>query len=245
MDSEAAPMVAGAARSGAVASYGAVDPPAQQQQPRVRFVEATHDDHSDHHGHSHGGADHHDDDGGVDSIAATRDKERRALTRALVFCVFFMVVECVGGYVSHSLAILTDATHLMTDVGAYALSIFSLIAAGRAASDRYSYGWHRAEVLGTLFSVFTIWALVGAIVLEAVSRSWDILECAKFEHLNPGWNGNATAAATSAATSGGSGKRAMAAPQPSLPAAPPANCVAIDASMMITGDIPRLRRRPA
>lgn len=113
----------------------------------------------------------------LDERQTARLKERRALSFALAFCIFFMVIEVIGGYISHSLAILTDATHLMTDVGAYALSIFALVAASRAANAQYNYGWHRAEVLGTLISVFTIWALVGAICLEAFSRIWNIYEC--------------------------------------------------------------------
>ena len=119
----------------------------------------------------------------VDEKLAELEQSRKtqitALTAALVFCLFYMGCEIVGGYVSHSLAILTDATHLMTDVGAYALSIFALHAASRKACNKYSYGWHRAEVLGTLASVFMIWALVGAIVLEALSRVWAIVDCAE------------------------------------------------------------------
>jgi solute carrier family 30 (zinc transporter), member 2 len=117
-------------------------------------------------------------------VTAARHRERAALTRALMCCLTFMVVELFGGYISHSLAILTDALHLMTDVGAYALSIFALTAAGRAANERYNYGWHRAEVLGTLFSVFTIWALAGAISFEAISRIWNIIDCARLVHLS-------------------------------------------------------------
>ena len=86
-------------------------------------------------------------------VEEKRLRERRSLVMALVFCLFFMVLELIGGYISHSLAILTDALHLMTDVGAYALSIFAITAASRSANSTFSYGWHRAEVLGTLVSV--------------------------------------------------------------------------------------------
>jgi solute carrier family 30 (zinc transporter), member 2 len=119
-----------------------------------------------------------------DDVTAARYREKAALTRALMCCLTFMVVELFGGYISHSLAIFTDALHLMTDVGAYALSIFALTAAGRVANERYNYGWHRAEVLGTLLSVFTIWALAGAVSFEAISRIWNIIDCARLVHLS-------------------------------------------------------------
>eukprot|EP00742_Colponemidia_sp_Colp-10_P014914 GILJ01016990.1.p1 GENE.GILJ01016990.1~~GILJ01016990.1.p1 ORF type:complete len:414 (+),score=57.74 GILJ01016990.1:1-1242(+) len=107
-----------------------------------------------------------------------RKRELSALSVALVFCLFFMCVELLGGYLAHSLAILTDAAHLFTDVGSYFLSILALRASARARSPSYSYGWHRAEVVGTLFSIFTIWALVGGILVEAINRSVAMWECA-------------------------------------------------------------------
>jgi zinc transporter 2 len=112
---------------------------------------------------------------------AKRAKAMSALRVALVFCFFFMVAELVGGYVAHSLAILTDAAHLLTDVGGFAMALFSLQVASRAACSRYTYGWHRAEVVGTLASVFTIWALVGAILFEAVQRIFKMRACAEYE----------------------------------------------------------------
>lgn len=168
-------------------------------------------------------------------VATARDRERRALTGALMFCIVFMFVELIGGYMSHSLAILTDALHLMTDVGAYALSIFALIAAARAANERYNYGWHRAEVLGTLFSVFTIWALAGAICLEAVSRIWNIVDCARMSH--GGDDGHRSLSTTPAPPAAHSKRAEVSAPHGSsssdLVEDAVAQCVAIDAKIMI------------
>ena len=114
----------------------------------------------------------------TEAATKKRRRELRALTIALMFCFTFMVVEVFGGVFAHSLAILTDAAHLLTDVGAYSLSIFALKVSERAITHKYSYGWHRAEVVGTLVSVFTIWALVGAVSLEAVSRIINMRHCA-------------------------------------------------------------------
>lgn len=117
----------------------------------------------------------------LDETSQRREKEKKILFAALIFCAFFMVVELIGGYIANSLAILTDATHLMTDVGAYALSIYALYAASRGACARYSYGWHRAEVIGTLVSIFSIWVLVVAIVIAAIHRMWTIYECSRID----------------------------------------------------------------
>lgn len=114
----------------------------------------------------------------ADADESRRKRELFALTAALIFCFIFMCVELLGGYLAHSLAILTDAAHLFTDVGSYFLSIVALRASARVRSASYSYGWHRAEVVGTLFSIFTIWALVGGILVEAVNRSAAMWECA-------------------------------------------------------------------
>lgn len=106
-----------------------------------------------------------------------RRKEKRVLIGALLFCFAFMVVEFGAGMVAHSLALLTDATHMLTDVGSYSLSLFALMVAGKSACGTFNYGWHRAEVLGTLFSLFTIYVLVGWIVIEAFSRIYGIYRC--------------------------------------------------------------------
>lgn len=131
-------------------------------------------DHSHSHGHGNGGG-----HGQAADTFARREKEKKVLLGALLFCLFFMVIEFAAGVIAHSLALLTDAIHLLTDVGAYALSIAALFAAGRAACSKYNFGWHRAEVIGTLISIFSIWALVGWIVIEAFSRIYDIVLCSR------------------------------------------------------------------
>jgi predicted Co/Zn/Cd cation transporter (cation efflux family) len=57
-----------------------------------------------------------------------------------------MIVELVGGLMAHSLAIITDAAHLMTDLSAFALAIFASIIAAHGATPEFSYGFKRAEV---------------------------------------------------------------------------------------------------
>ncbi|WCJ26666.1 metal tolerance protein A2 [Euphorbia peplus] len=110
-----------------------------------------------------------------DSKSSSKDaKERsdsmRKLLIAVVLCIIFMSVEVVGGIKANSLAILTDAAHLLSDVAAFAISLFSLWAAGWEANPRQSYGFFRIEILGALISIQMIWLLAGILVYEAIAR---------------------------------------------------------------------------
>lgn len=55
-----------------------------------------------------------------------------------------MIAEVVGGYIAQSLAIMTDAAHLLTDLASMMISLFSIYIANRPRSQRMSFGWHRA-----------------------------------------------------------------------------------------------------
>ncbi|KAG6539207.1 hypothetical protein ZIOFF_004360 [Zingiber officinale] len=110
-----------------------------------------------------------------DSTSDSRDaKERfasmRKLLIAVILCAIFMAVEVVGGIKANSLAILTDATHLLSDVAAFAISLFSIWASGWEATPRQSYGFFRIEILGALVSIQLIWLLTGILLYEAIAR---------------------------------------------------------------------------
>lgn len=102
--------------------------------------------------------------------AEERSASMRKLLMAVVLCVIFMSVEVVGGIKANSLAILTDAAHLLSDVAAFAISLFSLWASGWEATPRQSYGFFRIEILGALVSIQMIWLLAGILVYEAIVR---------------------------------------------------------------------------
>ncbi|XP_051137650.1 metal tolerance protein 1-like [Andrographis paniculata] len=102
--------------------------------------------------------------------AQERSASIRKLLIAVVLCIIFMSVEVVGGIKANSLAILTDAAHLLSDVAAFAISLFSLWAAGWEANPRQSYGFFRIEILGALVSIQMIWLLAGILVYEAIVR---------------------------------------------------------------------------
>ncbi|KAL6182762.1 hypothetical protein ACLB2K_044175 [Fragaria x ananassa] len=102
--------------------------------------------------------------------AKERSASMRKLLIAVVLCVIFMTVEVVGGIKANSLAIMTDAAHLLSDVAAFAISLFSLWASGWEATPRQTYGFFRIEILGTLVSIQMIWLLTGILVYEAIAR---------------------------------------------------------------------------
>uniref|UniRef100_UPI003AAF47A3 proton-coupled zinc antiporter SLC30A2-like n=1 Tax=Centroberyx gerrardi TaxID=166262 RepID=UPI003AAF47A3 len=81
-----------------------------------------------------------------------------------------MIGEVIGGYAAHSLAIMTDAAHLLTDFASIAMSIFSLWVSSRPHTKTMTFGWHRAEILGVLLSVLSIWAVTAVLVFIAVQR---------------------------------------------------------------------------
>ncbi|XP_058763081.1 metal tolerance protein 1-like isoform X1 [Vicia villosa] len=110
------------------------------------------------------------DAGSISLDSKERSTSMRKLLTAVILCVIFMTVELVGGIKANSLAILTDAAHLLSDVAAFAISLFSLWAAGWEATPRQSYGFYRIEILGALVSIQLIWLLAGIIVYEAIDR---------------------------------------------------------------------------
>ncbi|XP_053560733.1 proton-coupled zinc antiporter SLC30A2 [Bombina bombina] len=110
----------------------------------------------------------------VGSVEDWRNKDkqnaRRKLYVASVVCLLFMIGEIIGGYLAHSLAIMTDAAHLLTDFASMMISLFALWVASRPATKTMNYGWHRAEILGALLSVLSIWVVTGVLVYLAVER---------------------------------------------------------------------------
>lgn len=97
-------------------------------------------------------------------------KARRQLIIATVLCTVFMIAEIVGGILSHSLAIATDAAHLLTDITSFCISLFSLWVANRPSTRKMNFGWYRAEVIGALTSVLLIWVVTGILVYMAIMR---------------------------------------------------------------------------
>ncbi|XP_057257206.1 proton-coupled zinc antiporter SLC30A2 isoform X3 [Pezoporus wallicus] len=99
-----------------------------------------------------------------------QQQARRRLYLAAGICLLFMAGEAVGGYLAHSLAILTDAAHLLTDFASIMISLFALWVSSRPPTKTMNFGWHRAEILGALVSVLSIWVVTGVLVYLAAQR---------------------------------------------------------------------------
>ncbi|XP_040165487.1 zinc transporter 2 [Anopheles arabiensis] len=102
---------------------------------------------------------------GIDKIA------RKKLMLASMLCIIFMIAEIIGGIYSNSLAIATDAAHLMADLASFMISLFALWIAARPSTKRLSFGWYRAEVIGALLSVLMIWVVTAILFYLAVLRT--------------------------------------------------------------------------
>ncbi|CAH1776086.1 unnamed protein product [Owenia fusiformis] len=97
-------------------------------------------------------------------------KARRQLILASILCLVFMIGEIVGGVLAGSLAIMTDAAHLLTDFASFMISLLSIYLASRPATKLLSFGWHRTEIIGALLSVLLIWVVTGILVFLAIQR---------------------------------------------------------------------------
>ncbi|KAB2606978.1 metal tolerance protein B-like [Pyrus ussuriensis x Pyrus communis] len=99
-----------------------------------------------------------------------RSKSATKLSGLVVASLLFMVVEIIGGVKANSLAVLTDAAHLLTDVIGFSIALFTVMASGWEATSYQSFGYHRLEVLSALFSVQLVWLVSGILIYEAVDR---------------------------------------------------------------------------
>jgi cobalt-zinc-cadmium efflux system protein len=129
--------------------------------------QAAHHDHDhgagqhahDHHGHDH---DHHDHSHGSDS-------EKR-IVLALALTSVFMLIEFAGGLLAHSLTLVADAGHMLTDAAGLAMAWAALHFARRPADRRRSFGYQRLQVLAAFLNGVALFAIVGWIAFESVQR---------------------------------------------------------------------------
>lgn len=99
-----------------------------------------------------------------------RGTSQRTLLVVLILTFVYMLAEAVGGYLANSLALLSDAGHMFTDVAALALSLLAVRFASRPATPRKTYGFYRLEILAALANGVTLIVLSGLICFEAYER---------------------------------------------------------------------------
>ena len=99
-----------------------------------------------------------------------RHTETQRLKWALIISSVYFFAELTAGFLTNSLALLSDAGHMLSDIGALALSLFAFRVAKRPATHHSTYGYHRVEILAALFNGLTLWLIVGVIFTSAYYR---------------------------------------------------------------------------
>jgi len=102
-----------------------------------------------------------------------RHTETQRLKWALIISSAYFFAEVIAGFLTNSLALLSDAGHMLSDIGALGLSIFAFRVAKRPATHHSTYGYHRVEILAALFNGLTLWLIVGVIFASAYNRLFD------------------------------------------------------------------------
>src|SRR5215813_2063932 len=98
------------------------------------------------------------------------DQNQRRLKLALVLTGGYCLVEFVGGLLTHSLALLSDAGHMLSDVSAMGLSLFAAYIATLPVTSQKTFGYYRAEILAALLNGLALWFVAGIIFREAYYR---------------------------------------------------------------------------
>lgn len=131
-------------------------------------------DHHDHGAHSHVGHGHGAHDHAGHSHAghshAGRDTPTARLAWALGLTVTFMVVEAVAGFLSGSLALLSDAGHMLTDAGGLTLALVAQRIATRGPTRLHTFGFRRAEILAALVNGIVLGVSAALVLVEAARR---------------------------------------------------------------------------
>jgi cobalt-zinc-cadmium efflux system protein len=112
---------------------------------------------------------HHHEPGGH-TTAAAGPRNTRYLAGALALILAFMAVEVVVGLLASSLALISDAGHMLTDAAAIALALIAARLAARPAAGNLTYGWKRVEILSAQANGITLWLLAAWFIYEGVRR---------------------------------------------------------------------------
>ncbi|MFR9166439.1 MAG: cation diffusion facilitator family transporter [Dysgonomonas sp.] len=112
-----------------------------------------HHEHNHSHSHSH-----------------AHNKNKKALAISFVLIASFMVIEFIGGFLTNSLALISDAGHMLSDAVALGLSLSALIFGAKAADSKKTYGYKRYEILAALLNGIVLVVLSAFILKEAIVR---------------------------------------------------------------------------
>lgn len=138
-------------------------PPGHLHNDDHAHVDHGHDHQGHEHGHGHAGHGH----------GVSADADRRWLSLALGLIVVFMAGEVVIGLIAESLALLSDAAHMLTDAGSIVLALVAMRLAARPPKGGYTFGLKRAEILSAQANGLTMLILAAWLAVEAVQRLID------------------------------------------------------------------------
>lgn len=110
-----------------------------------------------HHGHDH-------------SHAVVTEGNAKKLGFALALTTTFLIIEIVAGFITQSLALLSDAAHMFTDAAALAIALVAIKIAKRPADDKRTFGYQRFEILAALFNACMLFVVAIYILYEAYQR---------------------------------------------------------------------------
>lgn len=129
--------------------------------------------HSQDHEHSHSRAESprgHEHAHGGSTVRDHGPTRRGQMLWAIGITGSILILEVIGGFLSHSLALLSDAGHMLTDLASLSVSLTAMIMAERPVSGRHTYGFARLEVLAALGNALTFFVMVAAVGWEAFRR---------------------------------------------------------------------------
>jgi len=125
---------------------------------------AAHDhSHSHSHGHSHAHGHSHDHTPKIDNLNA-------AFIIGIILNSVFVIIEVIAGLSIHSLSLLTDAGHNLSDVAGLALALLAFKLTKVSSNNKYTYGYKRSTIIVSFFNAVILFASVGLIVYEAIIR---------------------------------------------------------------------------
>ncbi|UCG30480.1 MAG: cation transporter [candidate division WOR-3 bacterium] len=113
------------------------------------------------HNHKHGFS---------ERIFEFRNVEKKKLSLSLIITAVVMVIEIVGGILSHSIALISDAGHMFTHAFAITISLIAIIIAARPPCHHRTFGLYRAEILAAFINGLFLLAVGGLIIYEAIER---------------------------------------------------------------------------
>jgi cobalt-zinc-cadmium efflux system protein len=113
-------------------------------------------------GHRHGPSGH--------TATGAGPRNSRYLAAALALILAFMAVEVLVGIIASSLALISDAGHMLTDAAAIALALIAARLASRPAGGNLTFGWKRVEILSAQANGITLWLLTAWFLYQAIQR---------------------------------------------------------------------------